>query len=86
MTPEIGEALHEIVMDLLARSAFADDERLTGKLCETDLFGLGAWVVGWQHNINSFGPEALAVTARPFGGASDEGDIKVSVRPGPFLV
>ena len=36
MTPEVGEPLDEIVMDLLAWRAFTDDERLAGEFLKLD--------------------------------------------------
>ena len=77
MAPKVCEALDEIVVDLLAGRAFADDESLACKFVEMDLFGIGPWMAGGQHHMNPFGPQVLTVAVRPFGGAGDEGYVKL---------
>ena len=77
MTPEVGEPLDEIVMDLLAGRAFADDERLAGKCLELDFSIAAEPVAGRQDDENTLGPELPALAARPIRAAGYERDIEV---------
>lgn len=75
MAAEIGQMLHEVVVDFRARVCLADDEALISKIVPTDLFTLGQAVTSGDDHKNTLVPKTGRLAAMGSRFAREKGDI-----------
>lgn len=82
MPAEVRQLPHQMVMDLLARRGFADDEGLIGEISPHHLVQSRQGVEVGQHNENPLGPQRRPVASGPFPVAGQEGDVEAELADG----
>ena len=76
---EIGDPLHQIVMDLLTRRHVADNKGLVREIVPPHLLLLGESMRFRQHHENTFRPEIGGLASRPLQRARQKGDIQAEL-------
>lgn len=82
MPAEIRQFPDQVVMDLLARRGFADDEGLTGQVSPHHLVQSRQRVVIGQDNEDALGPQKRTVASGPVPVAGQEGDVEAKLPNG----
>jgi len=77
VSPKIGEALDQIVVDLRSRGAVTYNKSLASKITPAKHRFLGKRVVAGQHCEYSLGPKLFCLAVRPLCGSRNESYIEL---------